>query len=163
MDKKGKIFLSGCIILVSFLSFALGFTIGSKNKCFKKNKAKSIQFYQVKKYVGKEMSGKEKEMVKKFVVSYEVCLKDILNEIEQNKMSEIQNEVKDMAKNNTKVKFELKDLKSYDANGKQVVGKMKKCQRQSYKNIAKKDKKLLFSGFRKMNINDLINIFHGIR
>ena len=80
-------------------------------------------------------------------------------------MSEIQKEVLAMAADNDKIKFKLQDLKAVqnEAQAKQVVKKIKRCQRHIYKQLSKDGRGLFKRAISKLSISNVITVFHGIR
>ena len=167
MNKK-SIILSCIITLAVLASFFIGLLIGSYTKPFSRHKSKKskyVSFYSVKKHLGEETSDKEKQAIKMFIIPYEECFRNSLNEEEKNAIKNIQEEVIDMAKENTKIKFKINELDAYknNVNSKIAVKKTRKCQKQAYKHMTKTDKRLFRSGLSKMSIDNVISIFHGIR
>ena len=168
MKKEKKIALSGLIIILVFIAFVIGVLVGSKTKYFsKKNiKNKYITFFTSKKYLGKETSNDEKQAIAMFVAPYEECLKNKLNSEEKKIIKDLQKEVIEMSKNNTKIKFKIDDLKSFDKNddsSKKAVLKLRKCQKVAYKHMTKSDKRLFWKALSKLSIDNVISIFHGVK
>ena len=162
MEKRKKIlvcFLSICALLVSF---GLGFVVGQKCKFFKHSKHNNISFYSVKKHEGKEMNAEEKKAIKLFIMSYEECLANTLDVQEKEQLLNIQNEVLALAEGNKKIKFNIKNLESVKQSD-DIIKKVRRCQKASYKHITKEDRRFIRSGLSKTSINDVIRMYHGIR
>lgn len=160
-NKQNIIF---CIVLVASIvvSFGLGFAVGKNYKQHKKQKKSIVKFFQSNKHVGKELTKEEKQGVRYFIVPYEECLGSTLDVDEKNEMLAIQKDVIDLAKDNNKVKINLDKLKS--AKDKKVlIKKIKKCQKQAYKNMTKENKKNMRKGIKKMDIVSIISMFHGVK
>ncbi len=162
MDKK-RIILICTNVLVVISAFACGIVVGKCSKCNnKKARSKFIQFYTVKKSVGMELNSEEKKIVKMFTIPYEECLSNSLTTKEKHKLSKIENEVLSLSKNNNKVKYRISDLKN-GGNSSVLIKKVNRCRYNAYKHITKADRRVMRTALSKMNVKDIISLFHGIR
>lgn len=159
------------IITLSILScaiiFLLGVCIGAK--CFSiqhkkiKFEAKTIRFYTIKKMLGKTINNDEKLVVKKFQENTENCINNFSTE-EQNKVDVLKDEILSLAKGNDKISFRLKDLHSIK--NKELISlakKIKKCNTNGIKALNKDERKMLRRATSKMEINDIIKLYNGIK
>ena len=162
MSKKMKIFLCIASVVALLLSFFIGFFVGQNCKKFKSKKEKMIKFYNVKKYRNKEATRAEKDALKMFVMSYEECLKNNLTSQEEKNVNEIQQGVLKMSENNEKISFKIGDVANTETK-KLAVRKVKKCQKNAYEHMTKTDKRMMKSCLKKMKIQDIVAIFHGIK
>ena len=67
-----------------------------------------------------------------------------------------------MSENNEKIFFKISEVADTE-NKKVAVRKVKKCQKKAYEHMTKTDKRMMKSCLKKMKIQDIINIFHGIK
>ena len=162
MTKKVKIMLCVASIVAISLSFFIGFFVGQNCKKIKSKKEKMIKFYNVKKYRNQEATREEKDALKMFVMSYEECLKNSLDNDEEQSITKIQKDVLKMTENNEKISFKISDVAN-TKDKKNAVKKVKKCQKQSYSHMTKSDKRMMRSCLKKMRIQDIVNVFHGIK
>ena len=163
MQTKHKVILISTIVAIAIMSFFCGFYVGNHYKFYKKHKnAKTIKFYQTKKYAGQELSEKEKKDVEVFVLPYETCIRRNLDKQDRNIVLNIQKEVIELAKDNNKIKFKINDLKSAKDN-KRIIDVVKKCQKQTYKAMKKDEVKNFKKAIKKLKMVDIISIFHGIK
>ena len=167
MEKKKKIICISAVVVSVITAFLLGCFIGCnvccnhKGKGKKTFKVKSINFYSVKKHIGEQITKDEKNAIKLFVDGFENCLEENLNENDKKDVEAIKKEVLELAKENTRIKIDIKDLKNKDA--KDVIKKVRKCIKKSKKHMTKTDKRILNQGISKMKMEDIILMFHGIR
>ena len=158
-----RVYIVVLFVLALIVSFGIGFFVGQKCKFFKKHSKKdNISFYSVKKNEGKEMNDDEKKAVRLFIMSYEECLANKLDATDKAQLNNIQNEVLQLAEGNKKIKLNIKNLKSVDGNF-EIIKKVRKCQKASYKHMTKEDKRFFRSGLSKTAIQDVITLFHGVR
>ena len=162
MSKKNKIFVCVASIVAIALSFFIGFFVGQNCKKFKPRKEKIVKFYNVKKYNNQEATHAEKDALKMFVMSYEECLKNDLNPREENVLAEVQKDVLSMSANSEKISFKISDVANTEGK-KKAIKKVKRCQKKAYAHMTKTDKRMMKSCLKKMKLQDIINIFHGIR
>ena len=167
MNMRKKIIALLCVVLVLVMAFFAGFFVGKNVKYTKRQRLHNgyISFYSVKKYAGQETNDEEKQVLKLFVGLYEDCIRTQLDDRERAVVSEIQKEVLAMAADNDKIKFKLQDLKAVqnEAQAKQVVKKIKRCQRHIYKQLSKDGRGLFKRAISKLSISNVITVFHGIR
>jgi len=168
MKIKNKIILFIIILAITVVSFLAGLFFGSEVKSQKSSFSylkKNVSFYSVKKHKGKEMTNEEKRAVKMFVSDYEECYRNELKWSEQKIMNDVKKEVMEMAKNNERITFKIKDLKSIKNNNdiEYVVKKVIMCQRKAYKHLIKVDKRLFKTALSKIPIDNIISLYHGIR
>ena len=157
-----KIFACIATVAAIVLSFFVGFFVGRNCKTIKPRKEKMVKFYNVKKYNNQEATRAEKDALKMFVMSYEECLNNDLTKPEQKVVAEIQKNVLKMSENNEKIFFKISEVADTE-NKKVAVRKVKKCQKKAYEHMTKTDKRMMKSCLKKMKIQDIINIFHGIK
>ena len=163
MNKK-KVILICVNVLAIIVAFACGFVVGKCSKCDKNQKTKSkfVQFYTVKKNNGQVLNTDEKRVIKMFTNTYEECLTSDLNSQEKKKLSKIENEVLSLVKNNNKVKYKITDLKN-GSNSKSLLKKVNKCRDVAYKHITKADRRVMRTAISKMDVKNIISMFHGIK
>lgn len=163
--KKIKIIILSAVSCI--VVFLLGVCIGAK--CFSvqhkkiKFEAKNIRFYTIKKMLGKTITNDEKKVVKKFQESSEECINSFSVE-ERNGVNLLKDEVLSIAKGNDKISFRLKDLHSMKR--KELVSlakKIKRCNIKSIKALNKDERKMMRVAISKMEIDDIIKLYNGIK
>jgi len=164
--KKQKIMLYIASVLTLFLMFWLGLFMGCKFCCAGKMKNsylnREIKFYTVKKHIGKQMAEKERSAIMIFKTNSERCLQENLAGDEKEKLEAIKSEVLELAKDNTSIRFKLSDLKSgKDADS--LAKKVRRCFMETKKHMTKTDRRLLHSAITKMKIENIIEVFYGIK
>ena len=113
--------------------------------------------------LGKTITSDEKNIIGRFQENTEKCMNNLSTE-EKNKVDIITNEVLSLAKNNDKVTFRLKDLKSL--NRKELITlakKIKRCNVRGVKALKKDERKILRIATSKMKIDDVIKLYNGIK
>ena len=164
---KKKVKITTLLILLYIIVFSLGVCIGVKYFGIQHKKikfeAKTIRFYTIKKMLGKTISYDEKVVVKKFQENTKNCINSFSTE-EQKKVDILQNEVLSLAKGNDKIAFRLKDLHSIKQRELVFLAKkIKKCNIKSIKALDKDERKILRLATSKMEINDIIKLYNGIK
>lgn len=162
MSKQKIICISSCVVCV-VASFLLGLFVGC-NFCHNKKSfkpQKQIKFYSIKKNLDKKILQDEQKAVNIFVGEFEDCLVKTLEDNEKQTLESITKEVLDIAKENTKVAVNVKELKT--PNAPIVVKKVRKCISKSKHHMTKTDKRLLNGGISKMKIDEMIKLFHGVK
>ncbi len=168
-DKKKKIKVCFAIVSSAVIVFLLGLCVGIY--CFNKSgskkvkfEAKQIRFYAIKKMLGKELAKDEQEVVKTFKNNAEECLNNKITKEEKEVVESIKDEVLEMAENNDKIVFRIKDLNSCkDKNNIKVAKKILSCNRVAKKALTKEDRKLLYKAASKMQIKDVIKLYNAIK
>ena len=167
LKNKKKVKIVTLSILFCAVVFLLGLCIGAKYFGIQHKKikfeAKTIRFYTIKKMLGKTINNDEKVVVKKFQENTENCIKNFSTE-EQKKVDVLKDEVLSLAKGNDKIAFRLKDLRSIKR--KELVSlakKIKKCNIKGIKALNKDERKMLRLATFKMEINDIIKLYNGIK
>lgn len=167
LKNKKKVKIVALSTILCLLVFSLGVCIGAKYFGIQNKKiqfeAKIIRFYTIKKMLGKTITSDEKNVIGRFQENTEKCMNDLSTE-EKNKVDIITNEVLSLAKNNDKVTFRLKDLKSL--NRKELITlakKIKRCNVRGVKALKKDERKILRIATSKMKIDDVIKLYNGIK
>ena len=168
MSKQKKTVAVLSVVIALIASFLLGCFIGCNvcSKVKKQKKQKPIKFSIIEKYFGKKLSKEEEESIKLFRNNTEVCLKYKLKDEESEILNKIENEVLDLAKENKEVSFKLGDLQVVKDNPKEtkkVLKKLRKCVKESKKHMTKLDKKNMKKGIEKMEMKEVIKLYHGVR